>query len=121
MHRSFSGTKYLLIAILLAISAPTGPLVAQSAEPRFTPFNCKQLAPAPAQPNALRVMFLGVSTVLFDDGATQFMTDAFFSRPDMVAVGFGKIAPNLVQISSALQRAAALGPDRSARRPHAIG
>src|SRR5262245_4815717 len=94
----------LLGALLVAMHLPCQ-LAAQAAEPRPTPFNCKQLAPAPAQPNALRVMFLGVSTLLFDDGETQVMTDGFFSRPDILTVGFREIEPNLGRISSALQRA----------------
>jgi L-ascorbate metabolism protein UlaG (beta-lactamase superfamily) len=105
MLRPFSNASRLLVAFLLAMPALAGGLAAQAAEPRATPFDCRQLAPAPAQPNALRVMFLGVSTLLFDDGATQFMTDGFFSRPDLLTVGFGKIEPNLERISSALRRA----------------
>jgi len=30
----------------------------------------------------LRVMFLGVSTLLFDDGDTAILTDGFFTRPE---------------------------------------
>jgi L-ascorbate metabolism protein UlaG (beta-lactamase superfamily) len=105
MLQAFAGIRRLLIGLLLAMLANPGPLSAQPAEPRITPFNCKQLSPAPVQPNAIRVMFLGVSTLLFDDGETQFMTDGFFSRPDIFTVGFGKIEPNLDRISRGLQKA----------------
>lgn len=50
-------------------------------------------------------MFLGVSTILFDDGATAVMTDGFFSRPSLVRVGFGRIAPDKGRIDSCLGRA----------------
>ena len=101
----FSIASRLLVALLLAMPASAGQLAAQPAEPRATPFNRKQLASAPAQPNALRVMYLGVSTLLFDDGETQFMTDGFFSRPDFFTVLFGEVEPNRERISGALQRA----------------
>jgi L-ascorbate metabolism protein UlaG (beta-lactamase superfamily) len=105
MIQALTGAGRLLIVFLLAMLAHCGLLSAQPVEPRNTQFDCKQLAPAPTQPNALRVMFFGVSTLLFDDGETQFMTDGFFSRPDIFTVGFGKVEPNLERISSALQLA----------------
>ena len=40
-------------------------------------------APVPAQTSRLRVTFVGVSTLLFDDGETAWMTDGFFSRPSL--------------------------------------
>lgn len=42
--------------------------------------------PAPPEPaeNALSVTWLGVTTVLFDDGQTQILIDGFFSRPSLV-------------------------------------
>lgn len=40
------------------------------------------LAPEPAD-NALSATWLGVSTVLFDDGETQILIDGFFSRPSL--------------------------------------
>lgn len=39
--------------------------------------------PAPAE-GALAVTWLGVTTVLFDDGETQILIDGFFSRPSIV-------------------------------------
>jgi L-ascorbate metabolism protein UlaG (beta-lactamase superfamily) len=35
---------------------------------------------------ALKVTFYGTSTLLFDDGATQLLVDAFISRPDLATV-----------------------------------
>ena len=35
---------------------------------------------------SVKVTFLGVTTLLFDDGETQIMTDGFFSRPSLLQV-----------------------------------
>ncbi|MBT8107525.1 MAG: MBL fold metallo-hydrolase [Gammaproteobacteria bacterium] len=41
-------------------------------------------APPAATTGALAVTWLGVATVLFDDGETQILIDGFFSRPSLV-------------------------------------
>jgi len=50
------------------------------------------------------VTFLGVSSLLFDDGESAVMTDGFFSRPSLLKVAFGKVAPDSARIGSALTR-----------------
>lgn len=50
----------------------------------------------------LNVVFLGASTLLFDDGETAIMTDAFFSRPGISRLG--KLAPDESVIDAALSR-----------------
>lgn len=57
------------------------------------------------------VTFLGVSTVLLDDGETAVLTDGFFSRPSLARVALGRIAPDEARIDAALRRA---GIDRLA-------
>jgi L-ascorbate metabolism protein UlaG (beta-lactamase superfamily) len=52
----------------------------------------------------LQAKFLGVTTILLDDGETAIMTDGFFSRPGLQEALF-KIAPNEARIEDALQRA----------------
>ncbi|MDN4161828.1 MBL fold metallo-hydrolase [Nocardioides abyssi] len=59
----------------------------------------------PAQEGALGVTFLGVSTLLVSDGESAVMTDGFFSRPGLVQVGVGRIAPSPERIDAALSRA----------------
>ncbi|QIK75478.1 MBL fold metallo-hydrolase [Nocardioides piscis] len=51
------------------------------------------------------VTFLGVSTLLFDDGETAVLTDGYFSRPSLARVGLRKVAPDAARIDSALARA----------------
>jgi L-ascorbate metabolism protein UlaG (beta-lactamase superfamily) len=60
---------------------------------------------APPVPGSLRATFLGVSTVLFDDGDTAVLTDGFFSRPGVVRTFLGRIRPDRQRIDAALARA----------------
>jgi L-ascorbate metabolism protein UlaG (beta-lactamase superfamily) len=58
----------------------------------------------PAADGDFAVTFLGVSTLLLDDGEHAVMTDGFFSRPSLLRVGLGRIAPDDGRIDSALSR-----------------
>jgi L-ascorbate metabolism protein UlaG (beta-lactamase superfamily) len=58
-----------------------------------------------ATPSGFTVKFLGVSTLLFDDGDTAFLTDGFFSRPGKLRTAFGTIAPDAAAIDRALEHA----------------
>lgn len=51
------------------------------------------------------VTFLGVATLLIDDGESAVMTDGFFTRPGLRRVLLGKIAPDLTPIDECLSRA----------------
>lgn len=57
----------------------------------------------PAQ-GGLGVTFLGVATLLLDDGRSAIMTDGFFSRPSLLRTGLGRIAPDVARIGTALAR-----------------
>lgn len=65
--------------------------------------------PAAAPGGPIEVRFAGVSTLMFDDGETAFMTDGFFSRPGLLSTAFLKIAPDERAIDAAL---ASLGARR---------
>jgi L-ascorbate metabolism protein UlaG (beta-lactamase superfamily) len=52
----------------------------------------------------LRVKFMGVATLLFDDGDTAIMTDGYFSRPSRLAM-ISKLEPNQERIIKSLERA----------------
>ncbi|MFD6856289.1 MBL fold metallo-hydrolase [Rhodococcus sp. NPDC060090] len=56
------------------------------------------------EPGALRVSFLGVSTMLLTDGDTTILTDGFFTRPGLLRVKAGKVAPHRDTVESALRR-----------------
>lgn len=77
-----------------------------SSRPSLEPYAALWMPPAPpAATGELRVTFLGVTTLLFDDGETAFLTDGFFSRPSMRATFTSKVGPDRTLIAAALQRA----------------
>jgi len=58
-----------------------------------------------ASPGApIRVRFAGVSTLLFDDGETAWMTDGFFTRPGKLQTLAGRIGPDRETIRKNLER-----------------
>ena len=61
--------------------------------------------PPAAAGAALRVAWIGVSTLLVDDGTSALLTDGFFSRPGLLDVGLRKLSPSAPRIDDALQRA----------------
>jgi len=58
----------------------------------------------PVSRGDISVAFLGVATLLFQDGRSAVLTDGFFSRPSLLSVGLGKIAPDTGRIEAALDR-----------------
>jgi L-ascorbate metabolism protein UlaG (beta-lactamase superfamily) len=59
----------------------------------------------PAEDGTLSVTFLGVATLLVDDGESALMTDGFFSRPGLLAAGLARVAPDQERIDGCLARA----------------
>lgn len=59
----------------------------------------------PAAGPGLSVTFLGVSTLLLDDGSSAILTDGFFSRPGMLSVLGRKLAPDRARVEACLTRA----------------
>ncbi|MGO8936700.1 MAG: MBL fold metallo-hydrolase [Mycobacterium sp.] len=59
-----------------------------------------------AQPDSpLSVTWLGVATLLVDDGSSALMTDGFFSRPGLTQLAAGKVAPSAARVDGCLARA----------------
>ena len=54
---------------------------------------------------ALSITWLGVSTLLIDDGTSAVLTDGFFSRPTLLNVGLRRLAPSDSRIDYCLNRA----------------
>lgn len=54
---------------------------------------------------AVSVTWLGVSTLLVDDGASALLTDGFFSRPGLREVALGRLSPSMPRIAESLTRA----------------
>ncbi|HEX5256001.1 MAG TPA: MBL fold metallo-hydrolase [Mycobacterium sp.] len=61
-------------------------------------------APA-AEPDALSATWMGVATLLIDDGSSALMTDGYFSRPSLAKVAAGKVAPSPARVDGCLARA----------------
>jgi L-ascorbate metabolism protein UlaG (beta-lactamase superfamily) len=61
--------------------------------------------PAAEPDAALSVSWLGVSTLLVDDGTSAVMTDGFFSRPSLVDVALRRLTPSESRIDYCLNRA----------------
>ena len=59
--------------------------------------------------SGLSVTFLGVSTLLFDDGASAILTDGFFSRPSLAQVALRRLTPDERRIDACLRRAGVHG------------
>jgi L-ascorbate metabolism protein UlaG (beta-lactamase superfamily) len=52
----------------------------------------------------LTVTWLGVSTLLLDDGSSTLMTDGYFSRLSLARVALGKVSPSAARVDGCLAR-----------------
>lgn len=91
------------IAILL-LAALTFVVVQANRRPSLKPYASIQLPAAAASTGAVRVSFAGVSTLLFDDGETAFLTDGFFSRPSLSRMVLGTIRTDERSVDAGLTR-----------------
>ncbi|MEU1365402.1 MBL fold metallo-hydrolase [Streptomyces sp. NPDC005803] len=73
--------------------------------PTLAPWAHVREPPAPPRPGAPRVTFLGVSTLLLDDGDNAVLTDGFFSRPGLLRMRFGRLRPDRARIAAGLRMA----------------
>jgi L-ascorbate metabolism protein UlaG (beta-lactamase superfamily) len=63
--------------------------------------------PAAQADTPLSVTWMGVATLLLDDGSSALMTDGFFSRPSLAQLAAGKVAPSAARVDGCLARAKA--------------
>jgi L-ascorbate metabolism protein UlaG (beta-lactamase superfamily) len=61
--------------------------------------------PAAEPDSPLSVTWMGVTTLLIDDGSSALMTDGFFSRPSLARVAAGKLSPSAARVDGCLARA----------------
>jgi L-ascorbate metabolism protein UlaG (beta-lactamase superfamily) len=61
--------------------------------------------PAAEPDSPLSVTWLGVTTLLLDDGSSALMTDGFFSRPSLARVAAAKLSPSAARVDGCLARA----------------
>ncbi|MES2584559.1 MAG: MBL fold metallo-hydrolase [Pseudomonadota bacterium] len=95
----------LVIACVVALSIGGLTWMLQQ-HPSLLPYSALEWKKDALPENApLRVSFLGVATLLLDDGETAILTDGFFSRPDRMQSFLGKVEPDLGNIERGLARA----------------
>lgn len=104
--------RLLIGAAGLVVLGAVALTVAVRVRPSLAEFDSRSLPPAPSDStpttpgaSSLRVTFLGVSSLLFTDGETAIMTDAFFTRPGLLRTLLGTVAPDSGTIARALERA----------------
>ena len=101
MRRLLRGVGLALLA--LALLGLSFVLLQWQRRPALEPYQALTLPPAAADAG-LRVRFAGVTTLLFDDGETAWMTDGFFSRPGIGTMMFQRIEPDPAAIDQGLRR-----------------
>ena len=110
--------KWLAIALgLLLLMSAAGLAWMLQQHPSLLPYSALNWKKPSTPAVPLRVRFLGVATVLLDDGETALLTDGFFSRPDRLQSFLGKVQPDLNAINRGLSRAGIALKDQ----PPAIG
>lgn len=62
--------------------------------PDMAPYSDRFVDAIAGNESGLTVTYLGVSTLLFDDGETAILTDGFFTRPGLGEVLFGRVEPD---------------------------
>ncbi len=101
---------YLLLSLLVA-------LLPACSYPSYAPYVQLELKSSEAPPGQVTATFLGVTTILLDDGTTAIMTDAFFSRPSMAQM-LAPIGPNDKRIDDSLRGARVSRASDVPNRPH---
>ena len=61
--------------------------------------------PAAGPDAPLSATWLGVATLLLDDGSSALLTDGYFSRPSLARVAAGKVSPSPARVDGCLARA----------------
>lgn len=91
--------------LVLVVAAALGWLVwSLQQHPDLAVYDAHRWRAGPAPAASLKVTFLGVATVLLDDGKTALMTDGFFSRPDKLTAFLGQVQPDVAAIQRGIAR-----------------
>jgi L-ascorbate metabolism protein UlaG (beta-lactamase superfamily) len=61
--------------------------------------------PAAGPDAPLWATWMGVATLLLDDGSSALMTDGYFSRPGLMRAAAGKVSPSAARVDGCLARA----------------
>ena len=77
----------------------------RAGRPRLDAYADRFTVPAATPGSAVSVTFLGVASLLLDDGTSAVMTDGYFSRPSLARVAARRLAPDAGRIDAGLRRA----------------
>lgn len=101
MRRLLRRACVVLLGLVLLLAAFVAAQIQR--HPALAPYQALNL-PAASGGEAVTVRFAGVTTLLFDDGETAWMTDGFFSRPALWPTFTSKIGPDTAVIERELAR-----------------
>ncbi len=101
LRKFLKGLALTVLGVLLFAIAFVA--VQSQRRPLMTPYQSLML-PEAGGAETVRVRFAGVTTLLFDDGETAWMTDGFFSRPGLGRTLVEKISPDIDAIERGLER-----------------
>lgn len=101
MRRLLRRAGVVLLGLVLLLAAFVAVQIQR--RPALAPYQALNL-PAVGGGEAVTVRFAGVTTLLFDDGETAWMTDGFFSRPALWPTFTSKIGPDTAVIERELAR-----------------
>ncbi|QUR69146.1 MBL fold metallo-hydrolase [Mycobacterium spongiae] len=73
--------------------------------PDLTRYSNRFSVPAAEADSPLWVTWMGVATLLLDDGSAALMTDGYFSRPGLAKVVAGTVSPSAPRVDGCLARA----------------
>ena len=100
-------TRLPLALALLALTAAAAVAQLPGLHSDLTPYRKYLLKADDAVPKdgTVRVTFLGVSSLLFDDGETQLLIDACYTRPSMLRVGVHGLETDPKIVDAVLKKA----------------
>jgi L-ascorbate metabolism protein UlaG (beta-lactamase superfamily) len=98
--------KRVLLSVVVLLGLGAGALAwLLQQHPSLEPYQDLAWREPPPAGGVLRISFLGVATLLLDDGQTAILTDGFFSRPGKWRVFTGRVEPEMDSITRGLKRA----------------
>lgn len=102
MRKNLSVSILSSVALMAVVLISVG--YAAFSPPDFSVYRDRQMVSTEPEIGELRVRYMGVTTLVFDDGASALLFDGFFSRPDLMSLSLGKISPDMTRIKKGLLR-----------------
>jgi len=92
-------------AALILFLGLTAASLPDEMHPSLAPYADIVLPASPPEPGRLRLRYMGVSTLVLDDGDRTILLDGFFSHPGKKKVARSRLEPNEASIEDGLRRA----------------